>query len=85
MNHKNESVDAVAKRHLLKITHYPFYSCKCGYECTILISDDNILEIVNETPAHVDYMDCGHAVCCMMHRDGKPWCSHCGEWVKQVG
>jgi hypothetical protein len=74
-----KTVSFVIERHNLIIDTYPFYKCTCGYEATILIGPNKITEEVTKEPSNpIEYLDCGHAKCCIrMTNDGRFWCTHC--------
>jgi len=74
-----KNIEFIAKRHHLVIETYPFYKCLCGYVATILITKNGIYEEVTHEPEKpIEYLDCGHAVCCQKKDwQNKLWCTHC--------
>jgi len=73
--------EPVLDKHFLKITQYPFYTCTCGYEVSLFISDDTIHETVIKKPATpVKLLSCGHAACC----EHKTWKGELLCWMCEL-
>lgn len=61
-------------KHRLVYDRPHIYKCKCGLVQMIFISEHGVEEKTLDIPGNIEYLPCGHAVCCR-REDGK--CFHC--------
>lgn len=61
-------------KHFLKFDRPHLYTCTCGMEYMMFVSDKGVTEKVLKYPKNVEYLPCGHAICA---RNEKGDCQIC--------